>query len=85
MQVLLEYFIDLVIQWKKKKRCMTARDSLDEHPVMANNYIFSKKTQQYAIVCDTSYSFSRCGMDWSTLQNVGIALFGNLFFLWQKY
>ena len=85
MQVLLEYFIDLVIQWKKKKRCTTARDSLDEHPVMANNYIFSKKTQQYAIVCDTSYSFSRCGMDWSTVQNGVIELVGILFFLGKKY
>ena len=54
MQVLLEYFIDLVIQWKKKKRCTTARDSLDEHHVMVKQLYFLKKTQQCTIVYDTS-------------------------------
>ena len=54
MQVLLEYFIDLVIQWKKKKRCTTARDSLDEHHVMVKQLYFLKKAQQCTIVYDTS-------------------------------
>ena len=61
MQVLLEYFIDLVIQWKEEKRCMTARDSLDEHHVMAKQLYFLKKTQQCTIVCDNSVFFQSMG------------------------